>query len=150
MADYSTPLGKFEQQRRQAKQREIQWLLTFDEWWLIWQESGHWEQRGKRAGQYVMSRNGDVGPYSISNVAICRFEDNIRDARKNGRIPSTLGTGRGWTYRKGARRPYQVVVADHYIGSFFTQLEAEQAYQTASKNFARASLATPRNSFAEV
>jgi hypothetical protein len=127
MADYSTPLGKFEQQRRQAKQRDIEWLLTFDEWFGLWQESGKWEMRGKRAGQYVMARKGDVGPYSVGNVFICTHAKNVSDGSR-----INLGTGRGWTYRANARGcPYQVVVAHRYVGVYATQAEAEAAYIAA-------------------
>ena len=133
MAAYSTPLGKFEHQRQQAKQRGIAWDLTFDEWWAIWQDSGKWELRGPRVGQYVMARRGDAGPYSRSNVFICTSTENRRQAYVNGRCNQfqTLGTGRGWTFKEGRRRPYQVSVSCRFVGSFMTQEEAEAAYRGA-------------------
>jgi hypothetical protein len=67
-------------QRADARRRGIPFLLTFEEWWTIWHASGYWERRGKLAGQYVMARYGDVGPYALGNVRICTFGDNAREA----------------------------------------------------------------------
>jgi hypothetical protein len=63
-----------------AKARGINFILTFEEWWDIWQQSGKWEERGKRKGQYVMSRKGDTGPYAVKNVFIQSMADNCREA----------------------------------------------------------------------
>lgn len=74
-----TPRGIYSTQKRKAAQRNIEWLLSFDEWWDIWQASGHWEQRGNRKGYYCMSRHGDTGPYSVENVYINLFELNTKE-----------------------------------------------------------------------
>src|SRR5580765_8503076 len=66
---------EFQKQARNAKKRGIPFLLTFDEWWLIWQSSQKWEQRGRRKGQYVMARFKDLGPYTVGNVRICTIEE---------------------------------------------------------------------------
>jgi hypothetical protein len=63
-----------------AKSRGINFTLTFEEWYDVWQASGKWEERGKKKGQYVMSRKGDVGPYAIGNVFIQSMADNCREA----------------------------------------------------------------------
>lgn len=81
----ATPRGRFELQRRRANRRGIPFLLTFDEWLKLWQDSGHFHQRGKRPGQYVMARRDDVGPYAVGNVYITTLEQNTRDAFANGR-----------------------------------------------------------------
>lgn len=77
--------SSFLTQRGDAKRRGIPFLLTFEEWLAIWIESGKLDQRGKFAGQYVMARYGDIGPYATGNVRICSFGDNVREA-KCGRI----------------------------------------------------------------
>lgn len=64
-----------------AKVRGIEWQLTFEEWWDIWEQSGKYEQRGRGAGKYCMSRIGDVGPYSVNNVVIKTIDDNNREAK---------------------------------------------------------------------
>ena len=69
-------LAAYDRHKSQAKTRNIAFLLTFEEWTTIWLESGKWEQRGRRKGQYVMARFGDVGPYEIGNVHICTCQEN--------------------------------------------------------------------------
>ncbi len=68
-------------QRRGAKKRGIAFHLTFEEWWDIWQSSGHWHERGKSKGQYCMARYGDEGDYEVGNVKIIPFGDNVREAQ---------------------------------------------------------------------
>lgn len=134
-----TPMARFLQQASRAKTRGIPWELTFEQWWSMWQLSGHWEDRGLGIGKFVMARHGDVGPYSVDNAFICPFEKNISDAHKFGpRKYRKAGKGRGWTLVKRATlRPYQVVVSNKYVGCFATQEEAEQAYRQASEAWER-------------
>jgi hypothetical protein len=71
-------------QRHRAKQRNIGWEMTFAEWWQLWCESGHWDQRGRaHIGVYVMGRYGDAGPYKVGNVQIITHSQNISDSWKN-------------------------------------------------------------------
>jgi hypothetical protein len=70
---------KYRHHKNLAKGRNIPFDLTFEEWWDIWQKSGKWEQRGRKRGQYVMSRFNDTGPYAINNVEIKKQEDNFRE-----------------------------------------------------------------------
>jgi hypothetical protein len=72
---------KFRQQQRDAAHRGINFLLSFGQWWSIWQRSGHWDQRGIRRGQYVMARYGDQGPYAVGNVRICTTTENSKERR---------------------------------------------------------------------
>lgn len=81
----TTPRWKFLLQQRQAKARGIVFLLTFDEWWEIWEQSGHWENRGKKSGQYVMARFGDVGPYAVGNVRITTCNENASEQKRRKR-----------------------------------------------------------------
>jgi hypothetical protein len=74
---------KFWSQRTKANHRGIEFNLTFEQWWDIWQQSGKWEQRGCRRGQYVMSRYNDAGAYEVGNVFIQTCTDNNLQ-RKNG------------------------------------------------------------------
>jgi hypothetical protein len=70
-------------QMRLSNTRNIDWELTFPEWWDIWNKSGKYKHRGRKKGNYVMARYGDNGPYSKDNVYICKVEDNLRDIYKN-------------------------------------------------------------------
>jgi len=73
--DYKkTPLFYFHIQKCNAKSRGICWDLTINEWWYIWQTSGHWSDRGR--GKYVMARHGDTGGYTIDNVYITTASEN--------------------------------------------------------------------------
>jgi hypothetical protein len=71
-----TPRDKFRWHKGTAAQRGIPFLLSFDEWWSIWERSGRWHQRGCRRGHYCMARNGDVGAYVTGNVKIIPCEKN--------------------------------------------------------------------------
>lgn len=68
-----------------ARQRRVAFLLTFDEWWAVWEASGKWEQRGARKGHYVMGRLGDIGPYAVGNVRICTHSENNAEMNRNSR-----------------------------------------------------------------
>jgi hypothetical protein len=76
-------LYAFEVHKNNARLRGIPFLLNFNEWLAIWDASGHWDQRGWRRGQYVMSRPGDTGPYAIDNVAIILAEENRAERNRN-------------------------------------------------------------------
>lgn len=53
-----------------ASLRGIGFLLTFEQWFQIWHDSGHIDERGRSLHQYQMARYGDVGPYAVGNVRI--------------------------------------------------------------------------------
>lgn len=63
-----------------SRWRGIEFFLTFEQWWKIWWGSGHWDERGKFAYQYVMARFGDKGPYAVGNVKIITVSENVREA----------------------------------------------------------------------
>lgn len=75
------PAIAFRSQRNAAKNRGIEWNLSFREWWTIWEESGQWENRGREYGNYCMARFGDTGPYEADNVEIVTVTQNIREVR---------------------------------------------------------------------
>jgi hypothetical protein len=56
----------------------IEFRLSFEEWDDIWSNSGKWDQRGVRKGQYCMSRYNDIGHYEVSNVYIQETTENTR------------------------------------------------------------------------
>jgi hypothetical protein len=53
-------MDKFQDVMGAAKGRRIPFLLTFHEWWTIWQESGHWGERGLNRHRYQMARFGTL------------------------------------------------------------------------------------------
>jgi hypothetical protein len=72
-------MRKYDVQIADAKRRGIAWQLTFDEWWKIWMQSGHWNDRGRNRGDFVMARIGHAGPYRVGNVRIVTQERNTSD-----------------------------------------------------------------------
>jgi hypothetical protein len=70
---------KYTQHKSNATQRGIPFLIPFEEWKLLWVTSGKWEQRGRGASKYCMSRYGDLGAYEIGNVFISTNSVNIKD-----------------------------------------------------------------------
>ena len=70
------PIKTFRQQQHSAAKRGIHWDLLFSEWWLIWRDSGKWEQRGRGKGEYCMGRHNDCGAYKAGNVKIITVEKN--------------------------------------------------------------------------
>jgi hypothetical protein len=80
----ASPRYKFLRQHSHAKQRNIPFMLTFDQWWRLWRP--HWHKRGKNKGCLVMSRPGDRGGYELGNVAIVTTEANLRDPARCRRI----------------------------------------------------------------
>jgi hypothetical protein len=57
----------------------------FASWLGIWVGSGHWFERGRHRGGYVMSRPGDRGPYSTENVEI---------------VPHVINAGAAWSGKR--------------------------------------------------
>lgn len=76
---HPTPLEAYRSQRSAARRRKIEWQFTFPEWWKIWSDSGHYQNRGPGQG-YCMARYGDSGPYSPNNVYICTIGQNFSDS----------------------------------------------------------------------
>ena len=76
-------------QQVNARVRGIPFLMTFDQWWSIWERSGHWHKRGRKRGQYVMARYGDRGGYEVGNVRIVTVRENHaeRQFRRQKSVP---------------------------------------------------------------
>lgn len=102
-----TPRERFLGQRYHAARRGIPFLLSFEDWWSIWQASGKWEQRGRRSGQYQMCRKGDAGAYEKGNVYIATCFDNLADGHRVGSLhrPDEAGLALAAT-RAGRKRKY--------------------------------------------
>lgn len=74
--DQSTARRKYSAQKKQAQMRGIEWELTFDEWLDWW--GIDLDRRGVRAGQLMMCRVGDEGPYKLGNIYKGTPADNGR------------------------------------------------------------------------
>lgn len=128
------PLRRFGVQRRSARKRGIEWQMTFAEWWGVWQDSGNWAQRGRNAGQFVMARWADDGPYSVDNVYICTVEDNGRHMQiiKNSGSPKSGFTVAVGVYNvyPGVAKSFLAKANGRSLGTFKTVEEAIAARAT--------------------
>jgi hypothetical protein len=70
-------------QKYLAKKRKIEFLLTFQEWYDIWLQSGKFHLRGRRSNEYCMGRHNDIGPYAVNNVSIITNHENCSFANKD-------------------------------------------------------------------
>lgn len=122
---YKTACGYYLAQKYNAKtKRKITWNLTFPQWWLIWQESGHWEQRGRGQDHYVMCRYGDSDGYAIGNVFIASSVENNSDrSNKKSGLPTGVSKSKS---KYQVQKMIDGVV--YYIGRFDTPEAAHEAY----------------------
>lgn len=71
-----------------AQGNPVEMRLSFEQWSKIWEDSGHWADRGTRKGKYCMSRKNDIGHYETGNVFIQLHSKNSSDIDHVGRMPS--------------------------------------------------------------
>lgn len=116
----------YEQQRRNAHSRAIQWNLTLAQWWSLWQTSGKWEQRGRGKGKYVMSRINDSGAYEIGNVHIQLGQANSQEAvsKWRGKHKDNRGV---FLLCPGYAKPWMAKVGRKSLGYFPTEEDAVAA-----------------------
>jgi hypothetical protein len=77
----ATPRHRYVNHKATAKRRGIAFELTFEEWLKIWEDSGHFSERGVRADEYQMARHNDLGPYAIDNVKIITTRQNAAEVK---------------------------------------------------------------------
>lgn len=81
-----TPLRQFQIHRASAKERGVEFKLTFEQWEKWWQESGHYQDRGRGIGKYVMARKGDLGAYELGNIECKLGSDNVREGNQTRKL----------------------------------------------------------------
>jgi hypothetical protein len=69
---------RYHSQKCAAGKRGIEWHFTFDSWLEWWGDDI--VNRGRKAGQLVMARYGDIGHYHPDNVFKTTMNDNISQA----------------------------------------------------------------------
>lgn len=69
------PTHCFMQKRSNVTSQGQLWELTPWEWWMIWVNSGKWEQRGRGAGNYCMTRQDRSKPWTVDNTIIVQFQN---------------------------------------------------------------------------
>lgn len=75
------PKSAYSKHKCSAKQRGIEFLFTYDEWWSVWKNYFH--MRGRGTNGLCMARQNDCGPYSIENVYLTTNLGNLQDYHKS-------------------------------------------------------------------
>lgn len=130
----------YQDHRRNAAARGIEFRLSFIEWFSVWQSSGKLDQRGRGKGKYVMSRIKDHGCYELGNVHIQLFTENSREATKQwiGK-PRKANPGVYLLY-PGTAKPWFAKIGQHAVGRFESEEEAaiaRSSYAAANPGAAR-------------
>jgi hypothetical protein len=76
---WESPKAQFRRRRAEELRRGMVWELTYEQWWRIWQESGHWTERGSKGSQYGLFRLNPEGPFSVENVAVQLYSKVARE-----------------------------------------------------------------------
>ena len=69
--------SQYDNAKQCAKQRNIAWQFTYDEWIAWWGDDI--VNRGPRKGQLVMARHKDTGPYHPTNVRKATCSENCSE-----------------------------------------------------------------------
>ncbi len=91
--DRAEARDKYNRHKNSAKQRGIEFDLSFDEWLEIWGD--RLSQRGKAAHQFQMCRTRDEGAYRSGNVRIATAAENHSEAGDTRRRRNLI---QDWTF----------------------------------------------------
>jgi hypothetical protein len=100
-------LKSYRMQKSNARTRKIPFLLTFEEWLTIWNDSGKLAQRGRGANKFCMCRINDLGAYEVGNVFIGTGRENVR-AGNLGKIDSDETRQKKSQSMRGIPHPWSV------------------------------------------
>lgn len=118
--------SRYKTQWNSANSRGVAWEITFEQWWEVWQASGHWAQRGRHKGGYVMSRAGDTGPYSPENVRITTNRENFIEAKSHASKRDGV-----YFVLPGTPKPWWARWKNKHLGYFATEQEAREVRAAA-------------------
>lgn len=78
------------QQRNQARFRGETWELTFESWLDKWKD--HWHLRGRKRGDFCMTRYDVEGPWDdVNAVIMSRAEHHTRHMTRQHELGKTRG-----------------------------------------------------------
>lgn len=117
---------RYTQQRNNARSRAIPFLLSFSQWYAIWQASGKLDLCGRGKGKFCMSRLNDAGAYELGNVHVQPCVENSREAvnKWRGKVKDHRGV---FLLYPGARNPFLAQCGRTRIGFFATEQAAAEA-----------------------
>lgn len=113
-------ISTWRQMKRNADRRGIRFELSFQQYLLIWLESGHLEERGTAPDQYCLSRYQDKGSYRVGNVEVKTNRENsiengtLNAKRRKRRIPAPHGCIVEGTYYPSYRAAAKVYDMNHF------------------------------------
>lgn len=84
MKKQATPKHRYNQHRLRAKNSGIEFALTFEQWWELWEP--HWSKRGRGAQDMCMCRRHDKGGYTLGNVRIATTRENRHEAAMERKV----------------------------------------------------------------
>ena len=64
--------------RNQARFRDEEWNLSFEEFCSIWSDPAAWSRRGRKGDDLVLTRRNHRGPWNTANVKIISRLNQIR------------------------------------------------------------------------
>lgn len=117
----------YQEQRHSAFNRGIEWALTLEQWWDIWEQSGHWPERGRGRDRYCMARVADTGGYVLGNVYITTMRENGQEYQlRRDKSKRSANTG---VYKlfPGLAKPYVARYGRKRLGHFSTEGDAVAA-----------------------
>jgi len=77
MRDHTTPERRYQAHKGSARERGIEFRLSFAEWWALWEP--HWSRRGQKSLDMCMCRKADKGAYEVGNVRIATNRENQQE-----------------------------------------------------------------------
>lgn len=105
--DDATVLAKYYQKKRDAKERNIMFVLTFEEYCKLIYDAGiktsdiGWGKTSN-GNHYVLARYHDIGPYSVGNCRFIPQSQNMYEARINSKARRGIHTkNNGESYLPG-------------------------------------------------
>jgi hypothetical protein len=123
---------KFRAQRKNAKRRNIEWAMTFEEWFRIWRQSGKLDMRGRCGDDYCMCRKLDAGAYEVGNVQIKTVHTNLTEKKPSVHTPefreALRRTNRKnkWFLGKVHSAETKKKMSDHHRGNGFLGMHHTQ------------------------
>jgi len=124
---------RYREHRKGAKNRNVPFLLTFDEWYNWWLHHGVDRNipRQNNGSTLCMCRTGDIGPYSLSNIYCATKSQNNIDAHKNnptrGGHTKSIQTPRG-IFRSKTEAASRLGVHTTTISSWLVKKPTEYYY----------------------
>lgn len=80
------PESAFAGAKQRAKDRDIEWHLTFSQWWHLWRD--RWSDKPRIS--LVLARYADWGPYELGNCRVITRAENTAEGRHVTKIVTLI------------------------------------------------------------